>query len=313
MKGIEVLPRVSIVIVNWNGDLDTRECIASLQKINYKNYEIVLVDNGSIIDNFSEFEKTLSNIKLLRSEKNLGFSGGNNIGINYALANNVDYILLLNNDTTVKPDFLEPLLKKFLDEKEVGIVAPMINYYGEPQRVWTVGGRISRIRGSGFADSNILESKITYTDKEVSFVSGCCMLIHKDVLKRIGLFDENYFLYTEDTDFCYRVKKAGYKIYVTTQSKIFHKVNKSTKKNLPSLPLYYTTRNRLYFSRKNFRNYFPLTLFYISTTMLLKCIFWFVNGNPKNILTVVKAFNDFFSHKMYGVDHYTFLSVNNTK
>jgi GT2 family glycosyltransferase len=303
MKGIIVLPRVNIVIVNWNGYLDTRECIASLQKINYKNYEIVLVDNGSTIDNFSEFENTLANFKLLRSEKNLGFSGGNNIGINYALANNADYILLLNNDTTVKPDFLEPLLKKFLGGKDIGIVAPMINYYDEPQRVWTVGGRISKIRGSGFADSNKLESKITYTDKEVDFVSGCCMLVKREVFHNVGLFDENYFLYVEDTDFCYRVIKFGYKIYLSPKAKIFHKVHKSSRANFASLPLYYTTRNRLYFSRKHFVQYYPFTFLYISSTMLIKSMYWLLVGRKKNILVVLRAFHDFLAGNMGMTKH----------
>jgi GT2 family glycosyltransferase len=306
-------PQVSIIILNWNGYKDTVECISSLKQIDYKNFQIVLVDNGSNINEAELLENDFTAIKAIRIEENLGFSAGNNIGINYSLEHKADFILLLNNDTIVEPKFLEALVEKFLEDQQVGIVAPQINYYSDRSHVWSSGGKISKIRASGFADSDKLESQLSTKEREVNFVSGCCMLVRREVFEKVGTFDENYFLYVEDTDLCYRTNKAGFKIVVTPKSKIFHKINNSTKNNHALLPLYYTTRNRLYFSRKNFRNYFPLTLFYISTTMLLKCIFWFVNGNPKNILTVVKAFNDFFSHKMYGVDHYTFLSVNNTK
>jgi len=305
-------PRVSIVIVNWNGYEDTLECIASLQKINYKNYEIVLVDNGSTIDNFSEFENISTNFRLLRSEENLGFSGGNNIGIKYSLKQSVDYILLLNNDTIVEKNFLKPLIEKFSDIEDIGIVAPQINYYDEPRRVWSAGGKISMIRGSGFADSNKLESELKLSSREVHFVSGCCMLVRREVFQKTGLFDENFFLYVEDADFCYRVKKIGYKIYVTTQSKIFHKVNTSTKENFSRLPLYYTTRNRLYLSKKNFRIYFPVTFFYIAITMLLKSIYWFIKGNLRNILVVFMAFKDFIYNKMNRADHSIFLSKSNS-
>lgn len=300
-------PQVSIIILNWNGYKDTVECISSLEEIVYENCQIVLVDNGSDINEAEILEKDFSIIKTIRSDKNLGFSGGNNVGIKYALDLNADYILLLNNDTIVKTNFLKPLLKKFLDEKEVGIVAPMINYYDEPQRIWTVGGSISRIRGSGFADSNKWESQVSNEDREVGFVSGCCMLIRREVFEKIGLLDENYFLYLEDTDFCYRIKEAGYKIFMTPKSKIFHKVNSSTKNN-SLLPLYYTTRNRLYFAKKNFKVAFYLTLVYMLIVMTIKSIYWIIVGRGKYVKAVTQAFKDFFDNKMGKVEDTKFIS-----
>jgi hypothetical protein len=129
------------------------------------------------------------------------------------------------------------------------------------------------------------------------------MLIKREVFEKVGLFDEKYFLYTEDTDFCYRVQKAGFKIYITTASKIFHKVNKSTKTKLSTLPLYYNTRNRLYFSKKNFKHYLPITFLYLSVTMFFKCIYWTSSGNMENIFAVYKGFKDFLTGKMYNTDH----------
>jgi len=211
---------------------------------------------------------------------------------------NPDYFLLLNNDTIVEPNFIQPLLDVFEKEKNAGIAAPQINYFYEPEKIWTAGGKISRVRGSGFAYSDRIESKIKPDNKSVTFVSGCCMLIKKEVFEKIGLFDEKFFLYVEDADLCYRTTHAGYKIIVNNHSKILHKVSSSTKENLSLLPIYYVTRNRLYFAKKNFPKFFVLTLFYIIFSMSIKSIYWILNNNSKNILMIIKAFKDFFSKRM---------------
>jgi len=303
-------PKVSIVIINWNGYEDTYECIESLMKITYKNLEIVVVDNGSDTDDVLDLENKFEKVKVLRNKENLGFSGGNNIGINYSLKQNSDFILLLNNDTTVNDNFLEPLVEKSLVTKDIGIIAPQINYYSNPKRIWSAGGKISKIRGSGFAFSNKLEIEHSNLLKEVTFVSGCCMLIKKEAFEKVGLFDEKYFLYTEDTDFCYRVNKTGLKIYITAESKIYHKVNKSTETTFSTLPLYYNTRNRLYFSKKNFKYFLPITFIYLSITMILKCIGWFITGKTSNISAVYRGFKDFLIGKMYHTNYLNFSDLN---
>jgi len=226
----------NVVILNWNGYEDFKECIKSLQKEAYKNFQIVLVDNGSEINEAELLENDFPAIKSIRIEENLGFSGGNNIGIKYSLGQSTDFILLLNNDTIVETNFLEPLVEKMLQDNQVGIVAPQINYYSARNRVWSAGGKIRKIRASGFADFDKIESYLSSNERQVDFVSGCCMLVRREVFEKIGLFDENYFLYVEDTDFCHRVTEAGYKIYVTPKSKIYHKVNSSTKKIIFCFP-----------------------------------------------------------------------------
>jgi GT2 family glycosyltransferase len=301
-------PQVSIIILNWNGYKDTVECISSLEEIDYENCQIVLVDNGSDINEAEILEKVFSTIKTIRSDKNLGFSGGNNVGINYALSHNADYILLLNNDTIVERNFLEPLMKKILEDKQVGIISPQINYYSEPNRIWSAGGKISKIRASGFADSIKLESQLSTKDREVDFVSGCCMLVRRRIFEKVGTFDENYFLYVEDTDLCYRTKKAGFKIVVTPKSKIFHKVNRSTKENFSALPLYYATRNRLYFAKKNFRATFYLTLVYMLIVMTIKSIYWIIFGQDKYVKAIILAFKDSFDNKMGKIEYTKFIS-----
>lgn len=298
MSQISNNPKIAVVILNWNGYADTSECIISLQKITYDNYRIIIVDNGSDAEEFNNLKNNFSTITVLRSDINLGFTGGNNLGIKYSLEEKADFILLLNNDTIVEPNFLEPLLAVFKKEKVAGIVAPQINYFYEPQKIWSSGGKISQLRGSGFANSDRIENQIKPNDKSVSFVSGCCMLIKKELFEKVGLFDDKFFLYVEDADLCYRTKQAGYKIIVSHESKIYHKVSSSTKENLSLLPLYYVTRNRLYFANKSFPNLFILTLIYIVFSMIIKSFSWLLNKKSKNILIVLKAFDDFFNKNL---------------
>lgn len=298
MSQIQKKSKIAIVILNWNGYEDTSECIISLQKITYDNYKIIVVDNGSRQEDYLLLKKNFPEIEVVRSESNLGFTGGNNLGIENAMTMNPDYFMLINNDTIVEPNFIQPLLDVFENEQNAGIVAPQINYFYEPKKIWTAGGKISRLRGSGFAYSDRIESDIKPDNKYVTFVSGCCMLIKKEVFEKIGLFDENFFLYVEDADLCYRATNAGYKIIVNHHSKILHKVSSSTKENLSLLPLYYVTRNRLYFAKKNFPNFFIFTVIYIVFSMSLKSIYWIFNNNSKNILLIIKAYKDFFSKRM---------------
>lgn len=298
MSQIQDNPKIAIVILNWNGYEDTSECIISLHKITYDNYQIIVVDNGSEAEEFNKLKYNFPQIKVLRSDVNLGFTGGNNLGIKYSLEEKTDFILLLNNDTVVEPNFIQPLLEVFELEKNAGIAAPQINYFYEPKKIWTEGGKISRVRGSGFAYSDRIENIVKPDYKSVTFVSGCCMLIKKEVFEKVGVFDDNFFLYVEDADLCYRTTHAGYKIIINHHSKIFHKVSNSTKETLSLLPLYYVTRNRLYFSKKNFPKFFILTLLYIIFSMLIKSIYWILNNNSKNILMIMKGFKDFFSKRM---------------
>ena len=290
--------KITIVILNWNGYEDTSECIISLQKITYDNYQIVVVDNGSDVEDINRLKNNFPNVKILRSDVNLGFTGGNNLGIKNSFEKKIDFILLLNNDTIVEPNFIQPLLDIFENNPNVGIVAPQINYFDEPKKVWTEGGRISKIRGSGFAYSERYDDGKIKDDKEVTFVSGCCMLIKKEIFEKVGVFDDNFFLYVEDADLCYRTTQAGYKIIVSHNSKIYHKVSSSTKENLSLLPLYYVTRNRLYFASKSFSFIFFLTLIYISFSMLIKIIYWLLNDKSKNVSIILKAFKDFFNKEM---------------
>lgn len=303
-------PKVIIIILNWNGMKYTSECIYSLLNIEYDNFEILIVDNNSTEEDINKLKILLDNnkkVKAIFNKQNHGFAGGNNIGIDYSLNNGAEYIMILNNDTVVEKNFMKPLIEVFNNHKNVGIVAPQINYFDHPDIIWSAGGYISKIRGSGFALSNINEKKVKYLEKEVAFVSGCCMLIKKEVFEAIGNLDVQYFMYLEDVDFCLRASKAGFRIFVSHGSKIYHKVGKSTDNNLKPLPLYYVTRNRLLFLRKNYKDFFIIGFLYVLITMVLKSFIWFISGKKENLKPIIFAFRDFFKSRFGSINYKLFM------
>ena len=286
-------PKVSIIILNWNGLKDTLECLESISKISYSNYEIIIVDNNSKGNDVEIIEKEYGNIikKIMVNECNLGFSGGCNVGINYALHNNTEFVLLLNNDTIVENDFLDELIKTALSVPYAGIVGPIIGYYYDREKIWSAYGSISKIRSSGFTKKFNTKIDLLNKNEQCTFLSGCCQLIRKDVIEKIGLLDEKYFLYLEDTDYCWRTSKAGYKIVMVAKSKIYHKVNVSSRRDNSLTPFYYTTRNRFYFAKKSFGNLYFLAYWYIILSMKIKLLIDQQKLKKQDIF--IKAVSDF--------------------
>lgn len=241
------MKRVSIILVNYNGFEDTVGCVESLLQIDYSNFEIVIVDNGSS-DDYRKLreEYNSSNVIVLDSGKNLGFSGGNNIGIRYAIERGTDYILLLNNDTIVEPDFLAHMVFAANEHNDGYVITNKMMYAFEKGKIWCAGGnfdpKTSRTSAYGINETDRDEYNHR---REINFASGCCMLIPSKVLYAVGLMKEDYFLYCEDTDYCLRIQKAGFGILYEPKSKIYHKVNASTNK-IAGIQTYYLVRNKLY-------------------------------------------------------------------
>lgn len=249
-----VQPCVYIILLNYNGYKDTIDCIESLSNIIYKNYKIVVVDNNSTNNSQEEITKYIEDkdrVIFIKSEKNLGFSGGNNLGIEYALKQEADYICLLNNDTVVEPNFLNPLVDTMENDKKIGITAGKIMYYDNKDIVWSAGGFIDdkKAIGNNFGIDK-LEDTLENKSREVTFLTGCLQLIRRDVIEKIGLYDHEYFLYMEDVDFCKRTLNSGYKLVYVPESKIYHKVSVSTGGQVSPMVIYYMTRNRLIFNKK---------------------------------------------------------------
>jgi len=248
-----VNPRVSIIILNWNGLEDTAACLQSLKEITYPNYDVILVDNGSKGNDAKVLRETFGDhIYIIENDKNYGFAEGCNIGMRYALKNSApDYILLLNNDTTVAPDFLAEMVKIAESDPLIGIAGPKIYFYNESNKIQSAGGRIDWWRGKAILMGLFEIDRGQFEEvKEVDWVSGCALLIKLDTIKRIGLLEPAYFTYLEETDWCARCKKAGYKVVYAPKAKVWHK-GRMALDELYVLPLYYTTRNRFLFMKKH--------------------------------------------------------------
>ena len=219
-------PLVYIITVNWYGLDDTLECLESLRNITYPKYNIIVVDNGSIDNQADIIKGIFPDIELIKNVENEGFVIANNQGIELAMEKGAEYILLLNNDTTVKNDFLEILVNYAEQNYDVGILSPKILYYNS-DLIWSMGGAISYITGFSIMLGKGKNSKQYNTIIEPDFVTGCAMLTKREVFEDIGLLDPVYFAYYEDVDYSYRARKAGYKIKVIPDSIIWHKKSAS--------------------------------------------------------------------------------------
>lgn len=239
-------PKVFIIILNWNQWQLTEDCLISLRDIHYDNFQIIVIDNGS-----SPEQKDLmrnSSLRpffiLLENASNLGFAAGNNVGIRYALNQGADYALLLNNDTlTSDKDLLKKMVAVAEDNSNVGIVGPKIYYYQEdqkPAKIWFAGGKINWLKTKAWHLKNNEQGQARETD----FVTGCCLLIKKEVINKIGLMPEEYFLYFEDADWSLRARRAGYKCLYLSTVWLWHKVSSSAVEFSDSY-IYYHSRNGL--------------------------------------------------------------------
>jgi hypothetical protein len=243
-------PKVSIIVLNWNGKEDTIECLESLKYIDYPNYEIIVVDNASTDGSVECLQNLNMDIQLIVNKENIGYSKGNNVGILKAFENNTDYIMILNNDTFVDSNFLVELIKVAESDQKIGILGPK-TYYAEPRSIiYWAGSKINWYTGQPMHIGQKEEDNGQYNDiSKVDFVAGSCMLIKKQVIEKIGLLPNEYFLLWEDIDYSVNAKKNGYELVYVPDSKIWHKESVSIKK-IKGLRLYYSVRNRFIFHKK---------------------------------------------------------------
>lgn len=210
-------PSVFIVILNYNGREVLEKCLASVFRVNYPSFSVVVVDNNSMDNSLEKAKSKFPRATFIKNEQNLGFSAGNNVGIRFSLEHGADYVLLLNNDTEVDFAFLDPLVKIFGNDSCVGIASPVI-FRGNSGELWFSGGEIDWLKMKT-RHSDKIEKETAY---ESGFITGCAMLIKKEVFRKIGLLDEDFFLYWEDVDFSVRAKKANFSLVVLPSSSIKH-------------------------------------------------------------------------------------------
>ena len=278
-------PKVSIIILNWNGWEDTIECLESIFQIEYTNYTVVLVDNNSqdeSIEKIREYSRgeiqvrsqfngydennkpitmvepqRSSNIPankslvLIENNENYGFAGGNNVGIDYAMNQlNTDYVLLLNNDTVVDKYFLKELIEVSESDNKIGFTGPKTLFYNKQDVIQEAGGgnvdlKHCKVNEIGF---NEVDDGTLDFYIEPDYIGGACILVKGHVIDKIGSLDSKYFMYWEDVDWCTTGKENGYKCAYAYKSRIWHKYGSSSEN---PFKMYYLNRNRLYYMRKH--------------------------------------------------------------
>lgn len=269
------ISKVSIITVNFNGLDYTLELLKSTEKLDYPNIEVLVVDNASVTDPTSDIKKLYPEVRVIRSETNLGFAGGNNLGIRHATG---DFYFLVNNDTELSTDVISKLKDIFDKYPNAGAASPKFHYYYSPGTIEYAGykkvnpwnGRNSMI-GCGEIDNGQYD-KVSVTN----YAHGGGMMVPASVVQEVGLMPENYFLYYEEFDWCEQIKRKGYKIYYQYESIVYHKESMTTGKK-STLKTYYLIRNRILFMRRNSTHINRLLFF----------LYLFVFTVPKNTFSFI--------------------------
>lgn len=277
-------PKIFIIILNYNGKDLIKNCLESVFHSDYCNFEAVVVDNDSKDGSFEIAKKAFPRFHFIKNEKNVGFSSGNNIGIRFALEKMTDYIFLLNNDALLEKDTLTKLVEK-AESENIGISGPLV--YNQKGKIWFSGGKIK-----WFSMRTIHENKLPeiHGPYNTDYVSGCAMLIKKEVFKKTGLFSEDYFLYYEDADFCLRAQKNGFKCMVTPNTKVTH-LEKSELEL--SNKIYWLVVSGLIFFKKNTPSRYKLWINSYKYLRRIKNLIDNLSDKKKYAAIVKKAYNDY--------------------
>ncbi|WP_190810950.1 glycosyltransferase family 2 protein [Flagellimonas sp. S3867] len=265
-------PLVSIITINYNESQVTLEMLQSLKGLTYPNVEVIVVDNASPNDNPDTIKEQFPEVCLIKSKENLGFAGGNNLGVKQS---NGAFLLFINNDTIVPERFIEPLVQTLQEDETIGMVSPKIKFHWNPELIQYAGYTPMNhwtIRNNSIGYHQKDDGRFD-TEGETESIHGAAMMVPRTVVDKVGMMTEIYFLYYEEHDWAEMIKRAGYKIFYQPASYILHKESVSTGKFSP-LKTYYISRNRILFARRNFK---PLQL---GISLLFQC---FVSI-PKNSL-----------------------------
>ena len=245
-------PLVYVVTLTWDQREDTIKCLGSLSQITYPHYRLLLVDNASVDGTVEAVRVRFPDVEVIVNPRNLGFPGGFNVGLRYALAQGANYVFMINNDTFVELNILDKLMS-CADPSDVGILAPKIYYADEPNRIWSVGGRrhpwtLEMIdKGDGQLDQGQWKDTI-----ERDYLVGCALLLKRSLLEDVGLFDTGYCpIYYEDVDLCLRARQAGYRLLLVPSARMWHKVSASGGGAGSPRERYLMARNSVRFFRKH--------------------------------------------------------------
>lgn len=274
-----IYPKVFIIILNYNGGDVLKKCLESVYQDSYSNKEVVVVDNNSTDGSFEEARKAFSKFNFIKNNKNVGFAAGNNVAIKWALEKMADYIFLLNNDAFLEKDSLKKLVDQAEKMPKVGLLSPVI-YFGDSKKIWFSGGKINWLKMKTEHKNDIFDT---------DYITGCAILIKKDVFKKVGLLDEKFFLYYEDADFSYRAKKAGFGLKIVKDANVYHFEKSSQSLN----KIYYLVLSGVIFFRKNSSYFLRLyTEAYLLARKIKNTFDLIKNPRDEEKLLVQKAYRD---------------------
>ena len=250
MEPVYSLEKWCIITVNYNLAVDTIDCVRSLQAAGSSLEQIVVVDNASTDHSPEQLRAEFGTVlTIIESNSNQGYASGLNLGIEHALLNGFDWLLLMNNDTIVDPNFLAALAQA-ADGNTETLFGPVIFFFDNPEIIWAMGDY--RVQGTMFGYNRFLNHKLKPNLPDqlaVDFLNGCCMLVHRDIFERIGVWDTTYYMYGEEVDFCWRAQQAGFRMATVTKAHMLHKVSSSAKR-IGSRALYLRVRNQNWFYRR---------------------------------------------------------------
>ena len=285
---------VCAVVVNWNGRTVIEPCLTTLLASDYPDLEVLVVDNASTDGSLELMAERFPDVRLLANPKNLGYAAGANAGVEVAIEEGAEYVLLMNNDTEIAPDAVARLVEAARDDPAAAFVGPLICYADPPDLIWSLGGRVSYWTGR-IAHRALREiDRGQYrTIEPVDYVTGCAVLCSVPAIRRIGPMDEGYFMYNEDTDWCERARGAGFSVLVAPAAKVWHKVSTSSGGGLTSFKIYHRIRSTFRFYRRYARWYHWLGIVPATIGRAL----WFLgaqllSGNRRNALAVVRGAAD---------------------
>jgi len=278
--------KLAIILVNWNSFELTKDSLDSLQQTTYTNYDCILVDNGSVDSSGHELKIQFPNIILIESEINKGFTGGNNLGIDYALQNGYEYIMMLNNDVAVESNFLEPLISRLDQNPSIGAVQPLIYFHHDRNLIWNAGSKYLSWIGLPLTLMYYRKDplrKQTMQQKKIDWITGCAFMMRSDILKNTETLKERYFIYFEDVDLSFRIKKAGYTLSYVPESVIYHiagmahKSKTKEKEGFLSPKVHYlNSRNRIWFLKVHTPFWAVPTTFFYQFCYYLGVSFYFI-------------------------------------
>jgi GT2 family glycosyltransferase len=255
-------PHVTFIILNWNQCDMTLDCLGSVNKLDYENFDVIVVDNGSNDGSAERIRQVYPNTVLIENQENLGYSEGNNVGIRHALQQNVEFVFLLNNDTYVDPTMLSKLIEVIQTDPLIGITGPTMYYADPPNMLWGGknwidwrSGKVVREQMGEIIDMNFLNGQLPI---EVTYIDSCAVLVRAQVFREVGLLDNRFFINFDDIDLCLRARNAGYKIMYVPSAWIWHRVSAAIGVGSPA-NTYYMTRNSLLFFANNSPGLYKIT------------------------------------------------------